>query len=50
LWFGVSDAAPIFLIFAGMVVIGLIGWLLDMLMRQVERFKALRWAYGIRHD
>jgi NitT/TauT family transport system permease protein len=38
------------LVVAGMVVIGLIGWLLDLLIRQVERFQAVRWAYGIRHD
>lgn len=38
------------LVVAGMVVIGVIGWLLDLLMRQMERFQALKWAYGIRHD
>lgn len=38
------------LVVAGMVLIGLIGWLLDLLMRQVERFQAVKWAYGIRHD
>lgn len=38
------------LVVAGMVIIGVIGWLLDLLMRQMERFQALRWAYGIRHD
>jgi NitT/TauT family transport system permease protein len=38
------------LVVAGMVVIGVIGWLLDLLMRQLERFQALKWAYGIRHD
>jgi NitT/TauT family transport system permease protein len=35
---------------AGMVLIGFIGWLLDLLMRRAERFPALKWAYGIRHD
>jgi NitT/TauT family transport system permease protein len=38
------------LVVAGMVLIGFIGWLLDLLMRQVERFQAVRWAYGTRHD
>ena len=38
------------LVVAGMVVIGLIGWVLDLLMRQLERFPAVRWAYGARHD
>ncbi len=38
------------LVVAGMVVIGVIGWLLDLLMRQMERFQALKWAYGVRHD
>jgi NitT/TauT family transport system permease protein len=38
------------LVVAGMVLIGLTGWLLDLLMRQVERFQAVKWAYGIRHD
>ncbi|MDB5386629.1 MAG: ABC-type nitrate/sulfonate/bicarbonate transport system, permease component [Planctomycetaceae bacterium] len=38
------------LVVAGMVVIGLIGWLLDLLMRLAERFQALKWAYGIRHE
>ena len=38
------------LVVAGMVLIGFIGWLLDLLMRQVERFQAVKWAYGIRHD
>jgi NitT/TauT family transport system permease protein len=38
------------LVVAGMVLIGFIGWLLDLLMRQVERFHAVKWAYGIRHD
>ena len=38
------------LVVAGMVLIGAIGWLLDVLIRQVERFQAVRWAYGIHHD
>lgn len=38
------------LVVAGMVVIGLIGWLLDLLMRQTERFEGVLWAYGTRHD
>jgi NitT/TauT family transport system permease protein len=38
------------LVVAGMVVIGLIGWLLDSLMRLLERSPAVRWAYGTRHD
>ncbi len=38
------------LVVAGMVVIGCIGWLLDLLMRQTERFQGVRWAYGTRHD
>ena len=38
------------LVVAGMVLIGLIGWLLDLLMRQIERFQSVKWAYGIRHD
>lgn len=37
------------LVVAGMVLIGFIGWLLDLLMRQVERFPAMKWAYGTRH-
>lgn len=36
------------LVVAGMVLIGLIGWLLDLLMRLVERFPSVRWAYGTR--
>jgi NitT/TauT family transport system permease protein len=38
------------LVVAGMVVIGLIGWLLDVLMRQAERLPAVKWAYGIRRE
>ncbi len=38
------------LVVAGMVLIGIIGSLLDLLMRQAERFQAVKWAYGIRHE
>jgi NitT/TauT family transport system permease protein len=38
------------LVVSGMVLIGVIGWLLDLLMRQVERLQAVKWAYGSRHD
>lgn len=38
------------LVVAGMSVIGFIGWLLDRLMRQVERLQAVKWAYGTRND
>ena len=38
------------LVVAGMVLIGVIGWLLDLLMRQMERFQSVKWAYGSRHD
>jgi NitT/TauT family transport system permease protein len=38
------------LVVAGMVMIGLIGWLLDLLMRQAERFPAVNWAYGNRGE
>jgi NitT/TauT family transport system permease protein len=38
------------LVVAGMVLIGVIGWLLDLLMRQVERFPAVNWNYGIQRD
>lgn len=34
------------LVVAGMVVIGLIGLVLDVLMRQLERFDEVRWGYG----
>jgi len=34
------------LVVAGMVMIGVIGWLLDLLMRQVERLPSVKWAYG----
>jgi NitT/TauT family transport system permease protein len=36
------------LVVAGMVLIGLIGWLLDLAMRQLERTDAVSWAYGTR--
>jgi NitT/TauT family transport system permease protein len=36
------------LVVAGMVMIGLIGWLIDVLMRQMERFKVVSWAHGTR--
>lgn len=38
------------LVVAGMVLIGAIGWLLDLLMRQAERLQSVKWAYGIHHD
>jgi NitT/TauT family transport system permease protein len=38
------------LVVAGMVMIGLIGWLLDLLMRQIERIQAVGWAYGHRGE
>jgi NitT/TauT family transport system permease protein len=38
------------LVVAGMVLIGLIGWLLDVLMRQVERLPSVSWGYGSHHD
>jgi NitT/TauT family transport system permease protein len=34
------------LVVAGMVMIGLIGLVLDVAIRQLERMKALRWGYG----
>lgn len=34
------------LIVAGMVLIGLIGLMLDLAMRQMEKLKSLRWGYG----
>ena len=36
------------LVVAGMVMIGLIGLVLDGLMRQLEKFDAVRWGYGQR--
>ena len=38
------------LVVAGMVLIGLIGWGLDLLMRQAERVQSVKWAYGTLHD
>ena len=38
------------LVVAGMIMIGVIGWLLDLLMRQVERIPAVGWAYGNRGE
>jgi NitT/TauT family transport system permease protein len=34
------------LVVAGMVIIGLIGMILDLLIRQLERFKEVSWGYG----
>jgi NitT/TauT family transport system permease protein len=36
------------LVVAGMIIIGITGWLLDLIMRQAERLPAVRWAYGAR--
>lgn len=36
------------LVVAGMVMIGLIGLVLDLLVRQLERFDEVRWGYGAR--
>jgi NitT/TauT family transport system permease protein len=38
------------LVVAGMVMIGFIGWILDLLMRLVERLPMVSWAYGTRHE
>lgn len=38
------------LVVAGMVLIGIIGWLLDVLMRQLERLPSVSWGYGGKHD
>jgi len=38
------------LVVAGMIMIGVIGWLLDLLMRQMERIQAVGWAYGNRGE
>lgn len=38
------------LVVAGMVMIGCIGWLLDLMMRQIERFPMVNWAYGNHHE
>ena len=35
------------LVIAGMVLIGVIGLLLDIIMRRLEKLKTLRWGYGI---
>jgi NitT/TauT family transport system permease protein len=34
------------LVVAGMVLIGVIGWLLDLLMRQLEHLPSVSWGYG----
>jgi NitT/TauT family transport system permease protein len=34
------------LVVAGMVLIGAIGLILDLLVRQLEKFDEVRWAYG----
>jgi NitT/TauT family transport system permease protein len=34
------------LVVAGMVMIGVIGWLLDVGMRSLERVKSFRWGYS----
>lgn len=36
------------LVVAGMVIIGIIGLLLDLLVRQLEKFDEVRWGYGQR--
>ena len=36
------------LVVAGMVMIGLIGLVLDLLVRQLEKFDEVRWGYGKR--
>jgi NitT/TauT family transport system permease protein len=36
------------LVVAGMVMIGLIGLVLDLLVRQLEKFDEVRWGYGQR--
>lgn len=38
------------LVVAGMVIIGFIGWLLDVMMRQLEHFKAVSWGHGYRGE
>src|SRR5208283_3619247 len=38
------------LVVAGMVIIGLVGLLLDLSMRQLERNPSMGWAYGSRQD
>jgi NitT/TauT family transport system permease protein len=34
------------LVVAGMLLIGVVGWLLDWLVRRVEKIRALRWGFG----
>ena len=34
------------LVIAGMAMIGLIGLMLDTMMRKLENLKSLRWGYG----
>jgi NitT/TauT family transport system permease protein len=36
------------LVVAGMVLIGIIGLVLDLLIRQLEKFEEVRWGYGMR--
>jgi NitT/TauT family transport system permease protein len=36
------------LVVAGMVLIGVIGLVLDLLIRQLEKFDEVRWGYGAR--
>ena len=36
------------LVVAGMVMIGLIGLVLDLLIRQLEKFDEVKWGYGQR--
>jgi NitT/TauT family transport system permease protein len=38
------------LVVAGMVLIGVIGWLLDLLMRQLEHLPSVSWGYGSQHE
>jgi NitT/TauT family transport system permease protein len=43
-----SQGARYDLVVAGMVIIGLIGLVLDLLVRQLERFDEVRWGYAAR--
>ncbi len=43
-----AGAAPYDLVVAGMVMIGLIGLVLDLLVRRLEKFDEVRWGYGQR--
>jgi NitT/TauT family transport system permease protein len=43
-----SQGARYDLVVAGMLLIGLIGLMLDLLVRQLERFDEVRWGYGQR--